>query len=155
MTHPTPTVTSEATADPYSHLAIVLFPEDDEDRPIWPQGMLRAAFQEPLLLPPVVALDLLAPALPRAKRHHMVLRDQGARGGVNENTIRRLARKGGVKRMAHGVYSETRALLRRFLLGVIRDTLEYTDHACRKTVTAMDVVYALKKQGSTLYGFGG
>ncbi|GMH97088.1 hypothetical protein TrST_g4164 [Triparma strigata] len=25
----------------------------------------------------------------------------------------------------------------------------------RKTVTAMDVVYALKRQGKTLYGFGG
>ncbi|GMI37091.1 hypothetical protein TeGR_g8400, partial [Tetraparma gracilis] len=27
--------------------------------------------------------------------------------------------------------------------------------ARRKTVTAMDVVYALKRQGKTLYGFGG
>jgi hypothetical protein len=31
----------------------------------------------------------------------------------------------------------------------------YTEHARRKTVTAMDVVYALKRQGKTLYGFGG
>ncbi|OXA60662.1 Histone H1 [Folsomia candida] len=31
----------------------------------------------------------------------------------------------------------------------------YTEHAKRKTVTAMDVVYALKRQGRTLYGFGG
>ncbi|GJR81467.1 histone H4, partial [Tanacetum coccineum] len=30
----------------------------------------------------------------------------------------------------------------------------YTEHARRKTVTAMDVVYALKRQGRTLYGFG-
>jgi hypothetical protein len=30
-----------------------------------------------------------------------------------------------------------------------------TEHARRKTVTAMDVVYALKRQGKTLYGFGG
>ena len=29
------------------------------------------------------------------------------------------------------------------------------EHARRKTVTAMDVVYALKRQGRTLYGFGG
>ena len=29
------------------------------------------------------------------------------------------------------------------------------EHAQRKTVTTMDVVYALKKQGRTLYGFGG
>ncbi|KAG1364114.1 F-BAR domain only protein 1 [Cocos nucifera] len=38
---------------------------------------------------------------------------------------------------------------------VIRDAVTYTEHARRKTVTAMDVVYALKRQGRTLYGFGG
>ena len=37
----------------------------------------------------------------------------------------------------------------------IRDAVTYTEHAKRKTVTAMDVVYALKRQGRTLYGFGG
>jgi histone H3/H4 len=38
---------------------------------------------------------------------------------------------------------------------IIRDAVTYTEHARRKTVTAMDVVYALKRQGRTLYGFGG
>ena len=38
---------------------------------------------------------------------------------------------------------------------VNRDAVTYTEHARRKTVTAMDVVYALKRQGKTLYGFGG
>ena len=42
-----------------------------------------------------------------------------------------------------------------FLENVIRDAVTYTEHAKRKTVTAMDVVYALKRQGMTLYGFGG
>ncbi|PRP86027.1 small nuclear ribonucleoprotein G [Planoprotostelium fungivorum] len=41
-----------------------------------------------------------------------------------------------------------------FLENVIRDAVTYTEHARRKTVTAMDVVYALKRQGRTLYGFG-
>lgn len=39
--------------------------------------------------------------------------------------------------------------------GVIRDAVTYTEHAKRKTVTSLDVVYALKRQGRTLYGFGG
>lgn len=38
---------------------------------------------------------------------------------------------------------------------IIRDSVTYTEHARRKTVTAMDVAYALKRQGRTLYGFGG
>merc|ERR1712190_499932 len=50
---------------------------------------------------------------------------------------------------------ETRGVLKVFLENVIRDAVTYTEHAKRKTVTAMDVVYALKRQGRTLYGFGG
>jgi histone H4 len=33
-------------------------------------------------------------------------------------------------------------------------SVTYTEHAKRKTVTSLDVVYALKRQGRTLYGFG-
>ena len=69
--------------------------------------------------------------------------------------IRRLARRGGVKRISGLIYEETRGVLKVFLENVIRDAVTYTEHARRKTVTAMDVVYALKRQGRTLYGFGG
>jgi len=53
------------------------------------------------------------------------------------------------------IYEETRGVLKVFLENVIRDAVTDTEHAKRKTVTAMDVVYALKRQGPTLYGFGG
>eukprot|EP00980_Cylindrotheca_fusiformis_P031245 scaffold26060_cov211-Cylindrotheca_fusiformis.AAC.1 len=46
-------------------------------------------------------------------------------------------------------------VLKVFLENLIHDAVQYTEHAHRKTVTAMDVVYALKRQGKTLYGFGG
>ena len=75
--------------------------------------------------------------------------------GVTKPAIRRLARRGGVKRLSGLVYEETRGVLKVFLENVIRDAVTYTEHAKRKTVTAMDVVYALKRQGRTLYGFGG
>jgi histone H4 len=58
----------------------------------------------------------------------------------------------------HGLFfadEETRGVLKVFLENVIRDAVTYTEHARRKTVTALDVVYALKRQGRTLYGFGG
>ncbi|EPY83090.1 hypothetical protein CB1_000595019 [Camelus ferus] len=61
----------------------------------------------------------------------------------------------GVKRISGLIYEETREVLKVFLENVIRDAVTYTEHAKRKTVTAMDVVYALKRQGRTLYGFGG
>merc|ERR1719198_895294 len=75
--------------------------------------------------------------------------------GVTKPAIRRLARRGGVKRISSTIYEETRGVLKAFLENVIRDSVTYTEHAKRKTVTAIDVVYALKRQGRTLYGFGG
>ena len=74
--------------------------------------------------------------------------------GITKPAIRRLARRGGVKRISSYIYEYTREILRYFLEGVVRDAITYTEHAKRKTVTAMDVVYALKRQGRTLYGFG-
>jgi histone H4 len=107
-----------------------------------------------------------------AKRHRKILRDNIQ--GITKPAIRRLARRGGVKRISasklHGgcsygvtctanilpvIYEETRGVLKSFLEGVIRDAVTYTEHAKRKTVTSLDVVYALKRQGRTLYGFGG
>ncbi|KAF1330064.1 Histone h4, partial [Globisporangium splendens] len=88
-----------------------------------------------------------------AKRHRKVLRDNIQ--GITKPAIRRLARRGGVKRISGLIYEETRGVLKVFLENVIRDSVTYTEHARRKTVTAMDVVYALKRQGRTLYGFGG
>ena len=74
--------------------------------------------------------------------------------GITKPAIRRLARRGGVKRISALIYEETRTTLKTFLENVVRDSVTYTEHARRKTVTAMDVVYALKRQGRSLYGFG-
>ena len=77
-----------------------------------------------------------------------------------------------MKRISGLIYEETRGVLKIFLENVrqfygslalvdiplssqvIRDSVTYTEHAKRKTVTALDVVYALKRSGRTLYGFG-
>uniref|UniRef100_A0A452HZT3 Histone H4 n=1 Tax=Gopherus agassizii TaxID=38772 RepID=A0A452HZT3_9SAUR len=64
-----------------------------------------------------------------AERHRKVLRDNIQ--GITKPTIRHLARCGGVKRILGLIYEETHAVT-------------YNEHAKRKTVTAMDVVYALK-----------
>lgn len=53
------------------------------------------------------------------------------------------------------IYEETRGVLKTFLENTLRDAVTYTEHARRKTVTAMDIVYALKRQGRTLYGYSG
>ena len=74
--------------------------------------------------------------------------------GITKPAIRRLARRGGVKRISTFIYDDSRIVLKNFLESVVRDSVTYCEHAKRKTVTALDVVYALKRQGRTLYGFG-
>ncbi|KAM7161277.1 LOW QUALITY PROTEIN: histone H4-like [Macrochelys suwanniensis] len=80
-----------------------------------------------------------------AKCHHKVLRDNIQ--GIMKPAIRRLVRRGGIKRISGLIYKET-GVLKVFLENVIHDAVTYTEHAKRKTVTA-------KRQGRTLYGFGG
>ena len=87
-----------------------------------------------------------------ALRHRKILRDTIQ--GITKPAIRRLARRGGVKRISGLIYEEARATLRWYLNKIIHDTIAYTNHANRKTVTPMDVIYALKRNGYTLYGFG-
>ncbi|EPB77799.1 SCP-like protein [Ancylostoma ceylanicum] len=89
-----------------------------------------------------------------ASKRHKKYRSEPIQG-ITKPAIRRLARRAGVKRISGLIYAETRDVLRTFLSCVIRDAVTYCEHAKRNTVTAMDVVYALKRQGRTLYGFGG
>jgi|SRR5579862_5303095 histone H3/H4 len=89
-------------------------------------------------------VSFLLPFLP----DYIFLLDFGltALEGITKPAIRRLARRGGVKRISGLIYEETRGVLKVFLEGVIRDAVTYTEHAKRKTVTSLDVVYALKRQ---------
>ena len=86
------------------------------------------------------------------KRVTKILKDNMK--GITKPAIRRLARRAGVKRISGMMYEQSRTVLKTFLENVVRDSVTYTEHAKRKTVTALDVVHALKRQGKTLYGFG-
>ena len=77
------------------------------------------------------------------KRHRKVLRDNIQ--GITKPAIRRLARRGGVKRISGLIYEETRGVLKVFLENVIRDSVTYTKYARRKTMTTMGDVYVLKR----------
>ena len=73
--------------------------------------------------------------------------------GITPAAIRKIARRGGVKRISGLVYEVTRNVLKEFLYKLLKDTVHYTECAKRKTVTSMDVLMALKRQGRYLYGF--
>jgi histone H4 len=73
---------------------------------------------------------------------------------VTKGALRRLARRGGVKRISDNSYGPVREFMDKMLVKVTTDSIVYAETAKRRTVTAMDVVYALKKNGKTLYGYG-
>ncbi|KAK3645726.1 hypothetical protein LTR56_008913 [Elasticomyces elasticus] len=86
------------------------------------------------------------------KRHRKIMRDNLQ--GVSKGDIRRLARRGGVKRISGMLYQDTRLVLRQYLEKVLKDVCAVVENCGRKTVTTSDVVFALYRQGRTLYGFG-
>ena len=73
---------------------------------------------------------------------------------ITKPSIRRIARRAGVKRLSQPMYVEARSLLDKFLETVLRGSIIYTLNGKRTTISAMDVVYSLKRSGRTLYGFG-
>ncbi|KFR05975.1 Histone H4 [Opisthocomus hoazin] len=104
------------------------------------------------------------------KRHHKLLCDNIQ--GITKPATRRVARQREAHLGAHLrgdawdvagltpshlelIYEEMHGMLQVFLENVIHDTITYSEHAKGKTVTAMDVVYALKHQRHTLYSSGG
>lgn len=87
----------------------------------------------------------------KGKRHKIEPRD--VMFGIKKTNIRRICRRGGVKRICAKIYEEVRGVAKSFLENVLRDGLAYTEHAKRKTVTAQDVIYAYNRQGIKLYGF--
>ena len=87
----------------------------------------------------------------KAKRHSLAKKETIA--GITKPAIRRLCRRGGIKRISGLFYEEIRAIVKQYLENVLREGICYTSHARRKTISAADIVYALKRQGQTLYGF--
>mmetsp|Transcript_29757 Transcript_29757/g.83138 ORF Transcript_29757/g.83138 Transcript_29757/m.83138 type:complete len:122 (+) Transcript_29757:212-577(+) len=87
-----------------------------------------------------------------AKRHRKVLRDNIQ--GIAKPMLKRLARRGGVKRVSGLCWEEMRGVLKTFLTQVIRDSVIYTEHARRKCVSTVDVVCALQRRDRGMYGFG-
>ncbi|KAI6085351.1 histone-fold-containing protein [Hypoxylon rubiginosum] len=85
------------------------------------------------------------------KRHRKILRDNIL--GVTKPAIRRLARRGGVKRISAQIYDEARAAVKARLVEIIRDCVTYTEYRQRKTVTINDVLHALRRMGRPIYGF--
>ena len=87
----------------------------------------------------------------RRTRTGTTVRD--AISGITKPGIRRIMRRGGVKRTGGKCYEETRQILKFLMHNILKDSVTYMEHGRRKTVTSADVVGSLKKAGRVLYGF--
>ncbi|KAK4130669.1 histone-fold-containing protein [Trichocladium antarcticum] len=85
------------------------------------------------------------------KRHRKILRDTIF--GITKPAIRRLARRGGVKRISAQIYDDTRSALKDRLTMILRDCVAFVEYRNAKTVTVNDVIFALKRIGKPIYGF--
>jgi histone H4 len=102
------------------------------------------------------------------KRLRRVSKDTIA--GITKNDLKRLARRGGVKRMSAGIYYEARMALKAYLRPVhllhanpsdpadwgkiLQDACLLVELRKTNTMTVNDVVYALRLAGRPIWGFG-
>ncbi|KAJ4342647.1 hypothetical protein N0V87_000856 [Didymella glomerata] len=85
------------------------------------------------------------------KRHQKIQRDTIQ--GVTKGDIRRLARRGGVKRISANIYDDVRQALKARLSDILREVIAIVEHLGRKTVCVTDIIFILNRQGRQLYGF--
>lgn len=85
------------------------------------------------------------------RRHRKVIRDSIR--GITKGDIRRLARRGGIKRISGTLYDDARQAMIDRIKAILEECVIYLDHSKRKTVTVRDVIFALKRQGRPIYGF--
>ena len=83
------------------------------------------------------------------KRHRKVRRNNIQ--GITKLAIRRLARRGGVKRLTDLMYEEIRGVFKASLQPIIEATVCYTEHARRRTVTRQNLIHGLALCGKKLY----
>jgi len=85
--------------------------------------------------------------LKRIKSHKLKL------AGLDRPSIRRLARRGGVKRLSGDIYGTVKTTLQSWLEAILHDVAVFAEAAKRKTVIVNDVLLSLKRNGITLLGF--
>lgn len=70
-----------------------------------------------------------------------------------KESIKKIARRAGAKRISAMLIPEVRSAAKGFLDNLIGDAIKYAEHARRNTVTVQDVIEALRRNGQKLYGY--
>ena len=90
-------------------------------------------------------------SIQKTRRQRLVVRDAIYR--ITKSVICRLARRGSVKRISGLIYELSRGVMKQFLEAIVKDAILFTQYNHRRTVTPIDIVFALKQHGRNVYGF--
>mmetsp|Transcript_14110 Transcript_14110/g.34396 ORF Transcript_14110/g.34396 Transcript_14110/m.34396 type:complete len:96 (-) Transcript_14110:9-296(-) len=71
---------------------------------------------------------------------------------ISKNSIKRLARKSGIKRLSKSSYIDVNTYLYELLTHLIKDILIFCMYDKRKIINATDVIFSIKRNGSIYYG---
>lgn len=71
--------------------------------------------------------------------------------GITKGSIRRLARRGGVKRISANIYDEIRGVIKSRLTEIMSQVAMVIEHRQQKTVTIRDVIFVLNRLGTPIY----
>ena len=83
------------------------------------------------------------------KRHG---KTKDLRDPITKPVIKRLARRGGVKRISGEIYKEVNQVIRAYVEKIVGDGVLVTEHCRRKTIQSSDIKDALARHGRTYYG---
>ena len=87
-------------------------------------------------------------AFQQGAKRHKASKKKPVINGISKPAVKRLARRGGVKRISGNILDAARNFGRGFLDKIVRDALIVKGK--RKTVMLNDVLYALKRNDRTL-----
>ncbi|KAL6710218.1 hypothetical protein ACN47E_009164 [Coniothyrium glycines] len=85
------------------------------------------------------------------KRYMKIRRDTIR--SITKSDIRRLARRGGVKRISATIYDDVRQAMKARLTSILKEVVAIVELGGRTTVSVTDIVFILNRQGHTLYGY--
>lgn len=85
-----------------------------------------------------------------AKRHR---KQSTHENRISKPAIRRLARRGGVKRLSGRVYEEAEKITIDYIDVVLKHAVTYAQHSKRRTVSVNDMLHALKRVGTRMIGW--
>lgn len=74
--------------------------------------------------------------------------------GIRRGSLKKIARRSGVKRMSSLAFNVAMEQARAFTDEVLTNAMLFADNRRQITVRASDIVYALRRMNRSLYGFG-